>query len=125
MEEQLVNPFENDSMLPNDVQEKLAKIMERYQQMSDEEKEQFQQGAFDVLTKSLNKLPRNTILPMWLAPYQSYILFIFAVLIVGFLLALFARRLYRRTKEREQRQEEKRKLRQQKAEMKKKKKKQT
>jgi len=125
MEEQLLNPLENDSTLPDDVQEKLSKVIERYQQLSDEEKEQFQQGAFDVLTKALHKMPRNTFLPTWLVPYQSYLLFIFAVSIVGFLLAIIARRLYRRTREREIRQEEKRKLRQQKAELKKKKKKKT
>ncbi|XP_011700867.1 PREDICTED: uncharacterized protein LOC105457728 [Wasmannia auropunctata] len=124
MEEQLPNPLENDNMIPDDVQEKLAKVIERYQQLNDEEKEEFQKGAFDVLTKNLHKLPRNTILPTWLAPYQSYILFFFAVSIVALLLAIFARRLYRRTKEREQQKEEKRKLRQQKAEMKKKKRKQ-
>ncbi|XP_011873320.1 PREDICTED: uncharacterized protein LOC105565073 [Vollenhovia emeryi] len=122
MEEQFLNPLEDDSV-PDDVQEKLAKVIERYQQMSDEEKEQFQQGAFDVLTKTLQKLPKNTILPTWLAPYQSYILFIFAVSIVAFLLVIVSRRLYSRAKEREQRQEEKRKLRQEKIEMKKKKKK--
>lgn len=83
-----MNPFENNSDIPDDVQEKLSKIIEKYQQMSDEEKEQFQQGAFDVLTKTLNKLPRNTILPAWLAPYQSYLLFIFAVSIVTFLLGM-------------------------------------
>ncbi|KAL6261517.1 hypothetical protein P5V15_006605 [Pogonomyrmex californicus] len=123
MEEPIISTVENDSMLPDDVQEKLAKVIERYQQLSDEEKEQFQQGAFDVLTKALHKLPANTILPTWLVPYQSYILFIFAVSMVIFLLVIIARRLYKRTWEREQRQEEKRKLRQQKAEMKKKKKK--
>lgn len=88
MEEQFLNSLENDSMIPEDVQEKLSKIIEKYQQMSDEEKEQFQQGAFDVLTKTLNKLPRDTILPTWLVPYQSYLLFIFAVSIVGFLLGM-------------------------------------
>ncbi|KYN04176.1 PREDICTED: uncharacterized protein LOC108772877 [Cyphomyrmex costatus] len=124
MEEQLVNPFENDNTIPDEVQEKLAKVVERYQQMSDEEKEEFQKGAFDVLTKNLQK-SKNTILHTWLTSYQSYILFIFAVLIVGLLLVIVARRLYQRTKEREQHQEEKRKLRHQKAEMKKKKKKQT
>ncbi|KYM79188.1 PREDICTED: uncharacterized protein LOC105616986 [Atta cephalotes] len=124
MEEQFVNPFENDSTIPDEVQEKLAKVIERYQQLNDEEKEEFQKGAFDVLTKNLQK-SRNTILHMWLASYQSFFLFIFAVSIVTFLLVIVARRLYWRTKEREQRQEEKRKLRQQKAEMKKKKKKQT
>ncbi|XP_011157036.1 uncharacterized protein LOC105194028 [Solenopsis invicta] len=112
MEEQVLNPLENDSMIPDDVQEKLAKVFERYQQLSDEEKEEFQKGAFDVLTKTLQKLPKNTILPTWLAPYQSYILFFFAVSIVAILLAVIARRLYRRTKEREDRKEEKRKLRQ-------------
>ncbi|XP_012534682.2 uncharacterized protein LOC105835720 [Monomorium pharaonis] len=122
MEEQIANPFENDSTIPDDVQEKLAKVFERYQQLSDEEKKDFQKGAFDVLTKTLQKLPKNTILPTWLASYQSFILFIFAVSIVGFLLAIVARRLYQRTKERELRQEEKRRLKQQKAEKKQKKK---
>jgi len=88
MEEQFLNPLENNSMLPDDVQEKLAKVIERYQQMSDEEKEQFQKGAFDVLTKTLHELPRNTILPTWLAPFQSYILFFFAVSIVTILLGM-------------------------------------
>lgn len=123
MEQEFSNPFENNSAIPNDVQEKLSKIIEKYQQMSKEEKEQFQQGAFDVITKALHKLPRDTILPMWLAPYQSYILFIVAVLIVAFPLVIVARRLYRRMRDREQHQEEKRRLKQQKAEMKKKKKK--
>jgi len=88
MEEQFLNSLENDSVLPDDAQEKLAKIIERYQQMSDEEKKEFQKGAFDVLTETLHKLPRNTILPTWLAPYQSYILFIFATSIVAFLLGM-------------------------------------
>ncbi|KYN12974.1 hypothetical protein ALC57_14820, partial [Trachymyrmex cornetzi] len=124
MEEQFVNPFENDNTIPDEVQEKLAKVIERYQQLNDEEKKEFQKGAFDILTKNLQK-SRNTILHTWLASYQSFFLFIFAVSIVTFLLVIVARRLYWRTKEREQRQEEKKKLRQQKAEMKKKKKKQT
>lgn len=92
--EELLNPLENDSTLPDDVQEKLAKVIERYQQLSDEEKEQFQQGAFDVLTKALREMPRNTILPTWLAPYQSYLLFLFAVSIVGFLLGMLFLTLY-------------------------------
>lgn len=88
MEEQFLNSLENDSTIPEDVQEKLSKIIEKYQQMSDEEREQFQQGAFDVLTKTLNKFSGNTILPAWLAPYQSYILFFSAVSIVTFLLGM-------------------------------------
>lgn len=83
-----MDTLENDSGLPDDVQEKLEKVLKRYQQLSDEEKEEFQKGAFDVLTKNLNKLPRNTILPTWLAPYQSYILFFFAVSIVALLLGM-------------------------------------
>lgn len=83
-----MDTLENDSTLPDDVQETLAKVLEKYQQLSDEEKEQFQQGAFDVLTKTLNKLPRNTILPTWLVPYQAYILFFSAVLIVALLLGM-------------------------------------
>lgn len=125
MEEQFLNPFENDSTLPDDVQEKLSKVIERYQQLSDEEKEEFQKGAFDVLTKTLQKLPRNTILPTWLTFYQTYILFILAVSIVTLVLVVVARRLYRRTQQRELYLEEKRKLKQQKAELKKKKKKQS
>lgn len=117
LENTLENTLENDSdIISEDVQEKLSKIFEKYQQLSDEEKKEFQQGAFDVLTKTLRKLPGNTILPTWLASYQSYFLFIFAVLIVGFLLAVIAHRLYWRTWEREQRQQEKKKLKQQKAE---------
>lgn len=98
MEEQFLNPLENDSMLPDDVQEKLAKVIERYQQMSDEEKEQFQKGAFDVLTKTLHNLPKNTILPTWLAPFQSYILFFFAISIVTLLLGMvfLALQLYKK-----------------------------
>jgi len=88
MEEQFVNPFENDSTIPDEVQEKLAKVIERYQQLNDEEKEEFQKGAFDVLTKNLQK-SRNTILHTWLASYQSFFLFIFAVSIVTFLLGIY------------------------------------
>ncbi|KMQ97850.1 hypothetical protein RF55_1803 [Lasius niger] len=116
MEETVLDTLENNSVISEDVQKKLSNLFEKYQQLSDEEKEQFQKGAFDVLTKTLQKLPGNTILPTWLASYQSYILFAFAVLFVGFLFVIIARRLYRRTWEREQRQKEKKKLKQQKAE---------
>lgn len=83
-----MNPFENDSTISDKVQEKLAKVIERYQQLNDEEKEEFQKGVFDVLTKNLQK-SRNTILHTWLASYQSYFLFIFAVSIVAFLLGIY------------------------------------
>ncbi|XP_072767373.1 uncharacterized protein [Anoplolepis gracilipes] len=128
MEETILNTLENDSeilnniipddIIPEDVQQKLSSVFERYQQLSDEEKEQFQKGAFDVLTKALQKIPSNKILPTWLAPYESYILFIFAVSFVAVLLVFSARRLYRRTWEREQRQAEKKRLKQQKIEAK-------
>lgn len=83
MEETVLDTLENDSIIPEDVQEKLSRLLERYQQLSDEDKEQFQKGAFDVLTKTLRKLPGNSILSTWLAPYESYILFIFAVSFVA------------------------------------------
>ncbi|XP_029172559.1 uncharacterized protein LOC114941670 [Nylanderia fulva] len=117
MEESIVETLENNSdAIPEEVQGKLSKIFEKYEQLSDEEKKEFQQGAFDVLTKTLRKLRGNSILPTWLAPYQSYILFTFAVSVIGFLLVIIARRLYSRTWEREERQKEKRRLKQQKAE---------
>lgn len=87
MEDESSNPFENNNnVLAEDVQEKLSSILEKYKQLSDEEKEEFQKGAFDVLLKNLNKLPRSTLLPMWLAPYQPYILFILAISLVVLLL---------------------------------------
>lgn len=93
MEETILNTLENDSdllanIIPDNLEKKLSSILEKYQQLSDEEKEQFQKGAFDVLTKTLRKLPGNTILPTWLAPYESFILFTFAVSFVGFLLGM-------------------------------------
>ena len=85
MEKQFVNLFENDSTIPDEVQEKFAKVIERYQQLNDEEKEEFQKGAFDILTRNLQK-SKNMISHTWLASYQSFFLFIFAVSIVTFLL---------------------------------------
>ncbi|XP_020295308.1 uncharacterized protein LOC109860553 [Pseudomyrmex gracilis] len=122
MEDASSNPFENDSFLPEDVQEKLSSILEKYQQLSDEEKKEFQKGAFNVLLKNLNKLPSSTLLPMWLAPYQPYILFTIAVLFVVLLFVFSALVLYRHRFERKRRQEEKKKRKEIKAEMKKKKK---
>jgi len=73
--------------LPDDVQKKLADIVEKYRQLSDEDKEEFKKGAFNVLKKqTLAKLSGSWILPTWLAPYESYILFLFAVTIVFLLL---------------------------------------
>ncbi|EZA60618.1 hypothetical protein DMN91_000908 [Ooceraea biroi] len=122
MDDEILNALNNDSELPDDVQQKLAKIIEKYQQLSDEDKEEFKKGAFDVLTKTLTKLPGSSILPTWLAPYESFLLFFFAVSIVFFLLAVIARNLYLRVKNREERREKKKNLKEQKATNKKKKK---
>nr|XP_012223221.1 PREDICTED: uncharacterized protein LOC105672700 [Linepithema humile] len=122
MEDNILDTLENNNnQLPEDVQKKLSSMLEKYLQLTDEEKQDFQNGAMDVLLKSLNK-NRISILPTWLAPYQSYILFMFAVSIVAFLLAIVARNLYRRAWDREQRQSEKKKRKEQKAAMKNKKK---
>lgn len=87
MDENFVDMMGENEALPDDVKEKLSNIFEKYQQLTDEEKEEFKQGAFDVFKKSIqNKLSGNSILPTWLAPYQSYLLFMFAVSIVAFLL---------------------------------------
>lgn len=86
MDEDFVNTMGENQDLPDDVREKLSTIFEKYQQLSDEEKQEFHQGAFDVLTKSVNKLAGNSILPTWLIPYQATLLFLFAVSIVVLLL---------------------------------------
>lgn len=86
MEETYPDAFE-DKEMSEEMQRKLQSILEKYQHLSDEEKEQFQQGAFDVLTKSLkNKLHSNTTI--WPISYHSMILFISAVLLVVFLLGI-------------------------------------
>ncbi|XP_070169169.1 uncharacterized protein [Polyergus mexicanus] len=118
MEETILDTLENDSIIPEDVQEKLSRLLERYQLLSDEDKEQFQKGAVDVLSKTLRKLSGNSILSTWLAPYESYILFIFAVSFVAIPLVMGVRQLYRRTREREQSQTEKKKLKKQKIKVK-------
>ncbi|KAL6423385.1 hypothetical protein ACFW04_010171 [Cataglyphis niger] len=118
MEETVLDTLENDSIIPEDVQEKLSRLLERYQQLSDEDKEQFQKGAVDVLTKTLRKISGNSILSTWLAPYESYILFIFAVSFVAIPLVLGARQLYWHTRKRELNQTEKKKLKKQKMKVK-------
>lgn len=87
MEDNILATLENNSVLPEDVQKKLLSMLKKYQELSDDEKQDFEKGAVDVLLKSMNK-NRISILPTWLAPYQSYILFIFAVLIVAFMLGM-------------------------------------
>lgn len=71
----------NNSELPDDWKEQLAKIYDKYQQLDDEEKETLNND----IKKMLNFSPHNSILPTWLGPYESYIFF-FAVSIVFFLL---------------------------------------
>lgn len=98
MDESFADTLAKDGM-PEDVQKKLSSILEKYDKLSDEEKEQFQKGAFDVLTKSFSELNNDSILPIWLVPYQSYILFIFALSVVAFLLGttfLVLLRFYKR-----------------------------
>ncbi|RLU26733.1 hypothetical protein DMN91_000530 [Ooceraea biroi] len=63
MDDEILNALNNDSELPDDVQQKLAKIIEKYQQLSDEDKEEFKKGAFDVLTKTLTKYPAAQFCP--------------------------------------------------------------
>ncbi|XP_014484647.1 PREDICTED: uncharacterized protein LOC106749563 [Dinoponera quadriceps] len=113
MDENFVDTMGENEQLPDAVREKLSKILEKYEHLTDEEKEEFHKGAFDVLTKSIHKITDNTILPTWLVPYQSLILFIFAVSIVTLLLVFVARKLYKGTKERESRKEAKRRLKEQ------------
>jgi len=85
MDEEILNASSDE--LSDDIQKKLANIIEKYRQLSDEDKEEFKKGAFDVLTKqTLAKLSSNSILPTWLAPYESYALFLLAVTIVILLL---------------------------------------
>jgi len=85
MDEEILNASSDE--LPDDIQKKLANIIEKYRQLSDEDKEEFKKGAFDVLTKqTLAKLSSSSILPTWLAPYESYALFLLAVTIVILLL---------------------------------------
>ncbi|EFN87589.1 uncharacterized protein LOC105192650 [Harpegnathos saltator] len=115
MDENFVDPTGQNEPLPEDVKEKLSQIFEKYEQLTDEEKQDFQKGAFDVLTKSTRKLTGDSMLPTWLVPYQSYMLFIFAVVIVALLLVLVTRKLYKGMKERENRKEAKRRLKEQKA----------
>ncbi|XP_032672152.1 uncharacterized protein LOC116844566 [Odontomachus brunneus] len=115
MDDNFMDTLEENEGLSEDVKEKLSSMFEKYQQLSDEEKEKFHKGAYDVLTKSVNELTNNSILPTWLVPYQSYILFIFAMSIVAFLLVIVVRKLYSSTKERENRKEAKRRLKEQKA----------
>lgn len=88
MEDNILDTLENNKLLPEDVQKKLLNVFEKYQELTDEEKQDFQKGAMDVLLKSMNKSKISSILPIWLAPYQSYILFMFAVTIVAFLLGM-------------------------------------
>lgn len=87
MENEILDTLENNNLLSEDVQKKMLSVLEKYQEMTDEEKQDFQKGAMDILLKSMNK-NRISILPMWLASYQSYILFLFAVSIVVFLLGM-------------------------------------
>jgi hypothetical protein len=85
MDEDILNASTDE--LPDDVQKKLANIIEKYRQLSDEDKEEFRKGAFNVLKKqTLAKLSSSSILPTWLVPYESYILFLLAVTIVILLL---------------------------------------
>lgn len=86
MADDFVNTLGENEELSEDVKKKLSSIFEKYQQMSDEEKEEFHKGAYDVLAKSVRELSNNSILPTWLVPYQSYIPFISAMSIVAFLL---------------------------------------
>jgi len=87
MKNKILDTLENNNLLSEDVQKKMLSVLEKYQEMTDEEKQDFQKGAMDILLKSMNK-NRISILPMWLASYQSYILFLFAVSIVVFLLGM-------------------------------------
>lgn len=86
VEKEMPDIMENSDALPEDVEKKLSEIIEKYNLLSDEEKEEFQNGAFEVLTKSLKKSFADMILPTWLAPYQSYMLFTFAISLVVFFL---------------------------------------
>lgn len=86
MDEEILNALNNESVMSEDLQKRLTNIIEKYQQLSDEDKDEFKKGAFDVLKKTLTDLSASSILPTWLVPYQSYILFFFAVSMVFFLL---------------------------------------
>ncbi|KAK1122463.1 hypothetical protein K0M31_009682 [Melipona bicolor] len=93
------------NILPENAKEKLHSMYQRYQELDNEEKQQF----LNEVTEMFRKKMENSWSFSSLFYSYPYIVFIFAVLFIAFVLVFFVYKLFRCLSERETKREEKKK----------------
>ncbi|XP_053977490.1 uncharacterized protein LOC128875696 isoform X2 [Hylaeus volcanicus] len=100
-------------LLPKDSAEKLSGIFQRYEQLNDEEKQEFWNNALGKLKHSFQDEMTNDLNMYTRFFYShSYTIFFFAVLLIVLVLVFFVYKLFKCLKQREAKREEKKKIKQ-------------
>lgn len=90
MAETILRKLKNSTVLSGEVQEKLSSLINRYSELKDKEKSEFEENAKDIFKKSLNNLLTNsTRQNKWLAWLSDSLIFLFAILIIIFVFGTF------------------------------------
>ncbi|XP_016913779.1 uncharacterized protein LOC107998810 isoform X2 [Apis cerana] len=99
------------NLIPDNTKEKLFNIFQRYQELNDEEKQQF---VHEVVGKFKQVLEdkMNNYSSLYTYLFHSYLIFIFAVLFVVFILVFFVYKLFKCLSDRQTKREEKKKTKQ-------------
>ncbi|XP_076765523.1 uncharacterized protein LOC143432633 isoform X3 [Xylocopa sonorina] len=98
------------SILPKGAKEKLSIIFQKYQELSDEEKKNFSKEMVQKFMESLHdKVSNSSNLYTQFFYSHSYIIFIFAVLLIVSILVFFVYKLFKVLSERKAKREEKKK----------------
>ncbi|XP_012285495.1 uncharacterized protein LOC105702478 isoform X2 [Orussus abietinus] len=108
MAEDVLEKLRNINGVSEDLQKKILEMVQKYRQLDEEGKKDFNEEARDAFRKSLSQISRDLVKNSTLAMlYQSHALIIIAALVIVFIFVFFGYKLYRSLSERERKREEK------------------